>query len=209
MQGWQRNIKHFSTLKNRMFCGADDCCRNADLLRLPVTLSGLGTNCPYTLLLFSGNRLRAPLGADICHGVISRARETRAEEFSSFPLYPESVAGPREEPERAITSTMVPLIVTYFWPAGRTRCCKMQDNNVIVNCTGGLSLRGHLHEHIRRCLSERTRRKSGLNTGCRLPCLSGEKMIWTESWRKEAQRNTLACCRCVTPHSSEQKAALN
>lgn len=129
-------------------------------------------------------RLWAPFGADGCHGVIFRARETRAEEFSSFPLYPKIVAEPWEEPKRAITSTMVPLIVTYFCPAGRTRCCKTRDNNVIVNCAEGPSLHGHLHEHILHQLREHTKRKSGLSICCRLPSLSGLKMIWTESRRK-------------------------
>lgn len=167
-------IKHFST------------CQNTDLLPLPLMLSGLGKTPPthFCCLVETGWQTMSPFRADGCHGVIFQTGETRAEEFSSFPLYPKIVAEPWEEPKRSITSTMVPLIVTYFRPAGRTRCCKTPDNKVIVNCAEGRRLHGHLHEHILHQLREHTKRKSGLNTCCRLPGQSGLKIIWTESRRK-------------------------
>lgn len=93
-------------------------------------LSRLGTSSTYgtwAVWWKQGERLRVLFGADGCYGVIVQTWETRAEEFLSFPLYPKIVAEPWEEAKRAISSTMGPLIATYFRPAGRTQCCKTRN----------------------------------------------------------------------------------
>lgn len=79
--------KSLKNLTNWMFCSADNCRQNADLLQLPLMLSGLGTNSPYVLVFFGANRVaeRERPSEHTVATVLSFDPGKRAEEFSLFP----------------------------------------------------------------------------------------------------------------------------
>lgn len=131
-----------------MFRSADNCCQKADFLQLQLMLPGLGTKSPTHFGCLVSRTVSAVWSRWLPRRYLSTPGNTCRGILLLFPLYPKIIADPWEEPKRAITSTMVPLIVTYFQPAGRTRCCKTSENNVIVNCAKRLSWHRHLLEHI-------------------------------------------------------------
>lgn len=152
-------MKHLSTLKIRIFlnfffAALTTAVKTQDLSQLPLMLSGLGTPPPLPFGVETGWQT---VSRRLPRCYLSSPGKTHWGILILSPFTPlKFVAEPWEEPKRALTSTMVPLIVTYFPPAGRTRCCKRRHSKVIVSCTEGPSLHGHLPKHTQHQLREHT-----------------------------------------------------